>query len=113
MVFTTDEDELPIHDQEDLDNFKALKYRVIINNENDSGKKEDIIREGPNDEININLKINMEISEKELEKFIDEQIKIFPEIENQNINDDIQFDIKKYKEKLENKNINIIKNFNN
>ena len=113
MVFTTDEDENPIHDQEDLDNFEALEYRVIINNENDSGEKGEIIREGPKDEIDINLKINMEISEKELEKFIDEQIKIFPEIENQNINDDIQFDIKKYKEKLENKNINIIKNFNN
>ena len=82
-------------------------------NENDSEKEEDEINEDHDDEININLKINMEISEKELEKFIDEQIKIFPEIENQNINDDIQFDIKKYKEKLENKNINIIKNFNN
>ena len=152
MVYTIDEDENPIHDQQDLDDYEALEYRVIlekdessdkklfipssseekskdkksnknekskdkeedkINDEPESEKEEDEIDEEPDDEMNINIKVNMEISDKEIEQFIEGQIKVIPEIDNQNINDDIQFDIEEYKKELNNKNINIIKNFNN
>ena len=36
MVYTTDEDENPIHDQQDLDDYEALEYRVILEKDESS-----------------------------------------------------------------------------
>ena len=175
MVFTTDGDEIPIQDQEDLESYnnEASEYRVIIEkNESEkpqpsissSGskaqikkKKEDSVnddeeddddnksqkdedetkkfkkgknQEVPNknvkkedsnsenegdeddDEIDIKLNINLELSEKEIENLIEGQIKNIPEIDNNIINDDLQFNIEEFKKKLNNKNNSIIKEFN-
>ena len=151
MVFTTDGDEIPIHDQEDLESYcdEASEYRAIVekkesekssggqlkvkekkedsdDDDNDDNKKEekkpkkedekkkeesDLENDG-DEEINIKLNVNLEIPDKELENLIEGQIKDIPDIDNNIINDDLQFNIDEFKTKLTNKNNNIIDNFN-
>ena len=163
MVFTTDGDEIPIQDQEDLESYKddAAEYRVIIekkeseksppgdnpkvkkkredsDNDDDEdnksikdedkpkkikedkgedGKKEEesdseIEGDEDKDEINIKINVNLEMTDKEIENLIEGQIKDVPEIDNNIINDDLQFNIEEFKSKLSNKNNTIINNFN-
>ena len=100
MVLTHDEDEYPINNQEDLDSYlEEAKNFMIILEDNESGNK-----------INKNVRYiftrrykkeedtedNMHISDQEIKEIMD-KIKM-PEIDN--INDDIEFDINKYKNEL-------------
>ena len=39
MVYKKDEDENPIHDQQDLDDYEALEYRVILEKDKSSKEK--------------------------------------------------------------------------
>ena len=101
MSLTEDEDELAINDQDDLDSYlKEIKeFMIIMENEDikedEEGEEEDYLSK-------INIKINFDMSEKEIQKII-ESVKM-PEIDD--INDDIEFDIEKYKEDL-NKNVKL------
>jgi hypothetical protein len=159
MVFTTDGDEIPINDQEDLEYYKndVAEYRVIVekkepepspisggnskvkkkkedsdngddDEDNKSNKDEDEPKkkeDGKNeesgsenegdedkDDINIKLNVNLEMTDKEIENLIEGQIKDVPEIDNNIINDDLQFNIEEFKSKLNDINISIINNFN-
>ena len=105
MVFTIGGDEIPIKDQKDFESYndEASEYRVNLTKKN----------EDPFDEIDINIDLKLEIADLEIENLIDGIIKDIPEIDNNIINDDIQFDIEEYKEELNSKNNKIIKKFNN
>lgn len=61
--------------------------------------------------IEIKLDVNLDISDKELENMINSQIKEIPEIDNAIINDDVPFDIEKYKEEMNNKYNNMKNEF--
>ena len=105
MVFTIGGDEIPIKDQKDFESYndEASEYRVNLTKKN----------EEPFDQIDINIGVNLEIADFQMENIIDGLIKDIPEIDNNIINDDIQFDIEEYKKELNTKNNKIIKNCNN
>ena len=101
MSLTEDDDEYAINDQDDLDSYlKEIKEFMIIMENEDEDIKEDEEEEEEDYLSKINIKINFDISEKEIQKII-ESVKM-PEIDD--INDDIEFDIEKYKEDLNNVN---------
>ena len=62
--------------------------------------------------IEIKIDVNLDISEKEMEKIIDSQIKPVPEIEKDIYNDELQFDVDEYKKGINIKYNNIINDFN-
>ena len=140
-VWTEDEDEYPINNQEDLNSYleEAKEFLIIMEdglektkstkeekkkekknsdsdkdddkNDNDSNKDKDEKKEDEEEgeeegveEDNylkkINIKVNLEMSEQEIETIMN-SVKM-PEIDD--INDDIEFDIEKYKEDLNNVN---------
>ena len=105
MVFTIGGDEIPIKDQKDFESYndEASEYRVNLTKKN----------EEPFDQIDINIGVNLEIADFQMENIIDGLIKDIPEIDNNIINDDIQFDIEEYKKELNTKNNKFIKNYNN
>ena len=131
--YTKDEDEIPINCQKDLDAFKdkTVEYRITEITESSPFKteptkfenikekeeeeKEDDDEEseddGKLDDIDIKIDANLIISDKEMENIIDSQIKPIPEIQTVIYNDNLQFDIEKYKEEISNKNKNIINDF--
>ena len=102
IVLTHDEDEIPINNQEDLDSYleDANKFVIILEqneSENKINKKEnDNNKNTSRDKKEEDTITYMNILNQEIEKIID-NFKI-PEIED--INDDIEFDINKYKNEL-------------
>jgi len=96
---TEDEDEYIVKDQDDFDSYlKGAKEFLIIME--DEIKEEHGREEGEEDYIkNINIKVNFDITEKEIEAIMN-SVKM---IEIDNINDDIEFDIEKYKEEINKK----------
>ena len=100
MALTEEEDEYAINEQDDLDLYlkETKEFMIIMEDEDENQKGDEEVEE--EDYMNkINIKINFDISEKEIQKIMD-SVKI-PEIDD--INDDIQFDIEKYKEDLNKK----------
>ena len=100
MSLTEDDDEYAINDQDDLDSYlkETKEFMIIMENEDEEIKEDE---EGEEEDYlsKINIKINFDMSEKEIQKII-ESVKM-PEIDD--INDDIEFDIEKYKEDLNKK----------
>ena len=92
MVLTEGDDEIPINSQEDLDSYikEAKEFLIFLEENSDKEEEEeDYLKE-------INFKVNLDISEQEIEKILD-GVKM-PGIDD--INDDIEFDIDKYKNEL-------------
>ena len=143
ISITQDEDEYPINSQEDLKEYKddIKKFEFYIEDEDigssdkkkeeshsfdeekkdekSEGEKEDQKSEEEdegNQDFKIKLDVNLDITDKEMENIIDSQIKEVPEEKNENINDDIEFDINKYTQnlniKFKNKTDEFIKLFN-
>ena len=92
MVLTQDEDEIPINNQEDFDSYleEAKGFMIILED------KESEIKADKRDDEREKDNKDMCISDQEIEKIMD-RFKI-PEIDD--INDDIEFDIEKYKNDL-------------
>lgn len=110
MALTFDEDEYPINNQEDLDSYleEAKKLMIILEqneSENKINKKKTDRKKHENRYIKEeNLKTIYQTMQ-EFEEKIDKNFKM-PEIGD--INDDIEFDINKYKNEL---NVNFKKKF--
>ena len=111
MALTHDEDEYPINNQEDLDSYleEAKKFMIILEqNESENkinNKKTDRNKHGNRNITEEDIKSKIVESMQEFEEKIDKNFKM-PEIDD--INDDIEFDINKYKNEL---NENFIKKF--
>ena len=88
---------------------KNKKIEEPNNDDGTEGGNDDGDDEG--DGLDIKLDVNLDISDKELEDIITSQIKQIPEIDKEIINDDIQFDVEKYKEEMNNKYENIKNGF--
>lgn len=111
LAYTKDEDEIPINNQQDLTDHidETKEFKIILEKE---------LKEKKTSEINIDellkydINFNLDITDKDLENIIDSQIKEIPEIQKDIINDDIDFDSAKYKEGINNRYNDIIKDFN-
>ena len=137
-AFTTDEDEIIIQDQQDLEDNQdeTVEYRIILEDgaspiktskkapeedkpteekPNEDDNKPDDQSEGDSGEdgIDIKLDINLDIQDKELENIINSQIKEIPPIDNDIINDEMPFNIDEYKKEMNERCANIKNDFNN
>ena len=106
---TEDEDEFPVNDQDDLDDYllETKEFMVImdeeysiktkpaeIEKENEKDRKNSNSESNDDEKVNTNISFNM--SEQEIDQIMNSVN--MPEIDN--INDEIEFDIDKYKEDL-------------
>ena len=142
-AFTTDEDEIIIQDQQDLEDNQdeTVEYRIILEDgaspiktskkvpeedkpsiiqgteekPNEDDNKPDDQSEGDSGEdgIDIKLDINLDIQDKELENIINSQIKEIPPIDTDIINDEMPFNIDEYKKEMNERCANIKNDFNN
>ena len=111
MLLAEDEEEYPINDQEDMVNYleEVKEFMVIVEEKSfiknklaKIGKKKKKKKERKNcysetnDDKKINRKISFNMSEQEIEQIMNSFY--MPEIDN--INDEIEFDIEKYKEEF-------------
>ena len=95
-----DDDKNDNHSNKDRDEKKEIKDEEEEEEEEEEGEEDDYLSK-------INIKVNFEILEQEIEEIMN-SVKM-PEINN--INDDIEFDIEKYKESLNNYNNTKIEDF--
>ena len=103
-AITKEDDDILIQDQQDLEDIKdeTREYLFFLKDENENENETPL-------DIKIDLEVNLDISDKELEKIIASQIKEISPIDHEIINDENPFDIEKYKEEMNNK-LDIIKN---
>ena len=134
---TDDNDEFAINNQEDLDeNIEDIKEFIIYledNEINDLSKKSSKIldeQKGPKeekdehsvhsqnledndeDDLKIDIKVDLDMSDKEIENILNSQKKLIPEGNNK-IKDDIPFDKEKYEKELDEKYSKAINDFQN
>ena len=134
---TDDDDEFAINNQEDLDeNIEDIKEFIIYledNEINDLSKKSSEVldeQKGPKeekdehsvhsqnledndeDDFKIDIKVDLDMSDKEIENILNSQIKLIPEGNNK-IKDDISFDKEKYEKELDEKYSKAINDFQN
>ena len=133
----TDDDEFAINNQEDLDeNIEDIKEFIIYledNEINDLSKKSSKIldeQKGPKeekdehsvhsqnledndeDDFKIDIKVDLDMSDKEIENILNSQIKPIPEGNNK-MKNDIPFDKEKYEKELNEKYSKAINDFQN
>ena len=111
LAYTKDEDEIPINNQQDLTDHidETKEFKIILEKESKEKKTSEI---NIDELLKYDLNFNLDITDKDLENIIDSQIKEIPEIQKDIINDDIDFDSAKYKEGINNRYNDIIKDFN-
>ena len=107
-ALTEDEDEFPVNDQYDLESYlyDTKEFMVIVEESSIKTNSVEIEKENEKDWKNsdsesyedekVNIKINFNMSEQEIDQIMNSVY--MPEIDN--INDEIEFDIEKYKEDL-------------
>ena len=101
-AITIEDDEIFIQDEQDFEeNKKEIKeYHIFSQDEEEPSFPTD---------INIEIEVNLDITDKELENIANSLIKEIPPINDEILNDDISFDFEKYKEEIS-KECNNIKN---